>query len=188
MAKELDVVLFGIDTSQDLKIEFPELANHEVFKNLHPREVKFCWLVGNRTSPLFEKKDHEKIETALKSCFPNYLKKQELKEYLNGNIPDHIQAGINTMKKFNVELRLRATLIQHYIFDELNYIIGMRSREDIMEMSSDELKKHSDLLKGIEEKIPEMVKRIEDGNGVKIYERNTKKRVLVSINDGITAY
>jgi len=188
MALEVDVVLFGLETSQDLRIEFPELAENEYFKVLKPSEVKFCWLVGNRTSPIFEKEDQEKFEIATKSCFPNYLKKEELKELYNGNIPDHIQLGIDAMKKFNPELRLRAKMLQHYIFDELNHIIGMKTRTQISLMDVDELKKHSDLLKSIEKDIPNMLKRIEDGNGIKTVERGTKKRVLVNINDGVTSY
>jgi hypothetical protein len=188
MAQEVDVILFGLETSQDLRIDFPELADNEAFKNLKPKEVKFCWLVGNRTSPIFEKEDQEKFEIATKSCFPNYYKKEELKELYNGNIPDNIQVGIDAMKKFNPELRLRAKMLQHYIFDELNYIIGMKTRQQVLMMDNDELQKYSNLLKNIEKDIPNMLKRIEDGNGIKTVERGTKKRVLVNINDGITSY
>jgi len=93
----------------------------------------------------------------------------------NGNIPDNIQVGIDAMKKFNPELRLRAKMLQHYIFDELNYIIGMKTRQQVLMMDNDELQKYSNLLKNIEKDIPNMLKRIEDGNGIKTVERGTKK-------------
>lgn len=188
MAEEIDVKLFGLETSQDLRIDFPQLATNEHFKDLKPREVKFCWLVGNRTSPLFEKKDVDKIKMAVKICYPNYLKKEELKDLFNGSLPDYLHNGIEAMKNFNPEIRLRTTLMQHYIFDELNYIVGMKTREDLSLMSNDELKKYSDLIRGIEKDLPDMIKRIEGANGISLYKKDTKKRILVNINDGITAY
>jgi hypothetical protein len=64
----------------------------------------------------------------------------------------------------------------------------MKTRQQVLMMDNDELQKYSNLLKNIEKDIPNMLKRIEDGNGIKTVERGTKKRVLVNINDGITSY
>lgn len=188
MAKEIDVVLFGAETSQDLRIDFPELAEHEDFKNLKVKEVKFCWLVGNRTSPLFELEDHDKIQQAVKICYPSYSKKEELQSIYDGDLPDELIAGIDAMKRFNPDVRLRSSLMQHYIFDELQFIITMKSREQIRLMDADDLKKHTDTLKSVEKEIPNIIKRIESSNGIKTFERGTKKRILVSINDGITSF
>jgi hypothetical protein len=50
MKKEVEVILFGLEHEGDLRREYEELANIDEFKDLKVKEVRFCWLVGNRTS------------------------------------------------------------------------------------------------------------------------------------------
>lgn len=60
--KEVEIVLFGLESGDDLRIEYPELAQIDEFKNLKAKEVRLCWLLGNRTSPLYKLSDKREIE------------------------------------------------------------------------------------------------------------------------------
>lgn len=185
---EIDVVLFGLNTGNDLRIEYPELADNINFKDLQPSEVRFCWLVGNRTSPLYEKEFSEKISLATETCYPKFFTKPHLKSLHEGILTTELQNGIDEMEKFNPSLRLGAALLQRYAFDELSYIVGMKSRKELLEMNGTELKQYTDIIKSVEKEIPSVLKRIEGMNGISTRNRATKKKILVSINDGITAY
>lgn len=51
--KEVELVLFGLETENDLRLEYPELAEIDEFKGLKAKEVRLSWLLGNRTSPIY---------------------------------------------------------------------------------------------------------------------------------------
>jgi hypothetical protein len=68
------------------------------------------------------------------------------------------------------------------MFEVLNSMI-MLSESDIATMDIDEKKKYTDLVVKVHSELPDMVKRLETSYGVKTVERNTKKQVMVSIND-----
>jgi len=184
--QEIEVVLFGHETSKDLRIEYPELADDPDFQDLNPSEVRLVWLIGNRTSPLF--KDHDKIEKAIKTVYPKYFQKPELQEMYEGNLPTRIEKAIISMEKYNPSLRLESSLIQRWAIDRLKFIISMKSETELKDMEMGEIKQYADIVKSIEKDLPAMVKRVEASSGIKTYERSSKKRVLVNINDGVTNF
>ena len=52
-----EVTLFE-PKSNNMELDYPELKGYKEFEDLSSRELKLCWLVGNRTSPIasYEKK------------------------------------------------------------------------------------------------------------------------------------
>lgn len=183
--EEADLVIFGLSTDRDLRIEYPELAEINEFKKLNKKEVKFCWLVGNRTSPIYNLEPRSsKIKRALSLTYGNlWNKKEELVAISNGEIPTHIQLAIERMLVFNPEYRLRARLMTQYMFDTLNEIVVLDT--PISDMDIEERKKYADLLVKVHGDLPKLVQTLETSFGAKVISRKTKTEVLVNINDVI---
>jgi hypothetical protein len=180
---EVEVKLFGLETQGDLRIEYPELASAEEFANLKAKEVRLCWLLGNRTSPIYKLSKSERVLKALEIVYgSHYEKNADAKLILDGDMPDHIKIGIRKMETYNPEYRLKAKLMSQYMFEVLNSMIVL-SESDIKTMDIDEKKKYTDLVVKVHSELPDMVKRLETSYGVKTVEKNTKKQVMVSIND-----
>jgi len=181
--KEVEVKLFGIETQGDLRLEYPELASTEEFANLKAKEVRLCWLLGNRTSPIYKLSKSERLLKALEIVYgSHYEKNADARIILEGDMPDHIKIGIRKMETYNPEYRLKAKLMSQYMFEVLNSMIVL-SASEIASMDIDEKKKYTDLVVKVHSELPDMVKRLETSYGVKTVDRKTKKQVMVSIND-----
>ena len=89
--KEVDVVLFGLERDGDLRIEYPELAEIEEFKALKVKEVRLCWFLGNRTSPIYKLDKAKRLLKALELVYgKGYESRKDLKEILGGEMPEHL--------------------------------------------------------------------------------------------------
>lgn len=182
---ETPVVVYVFDgtTSRDLKIDYPELAVIEEFKDLQPKELLFCWYVGNRTSPLFEKPREEKIIKALSILFPRgYDNFKEWVKIAQGEIPTRIENAIKRMTLFNVEYRLKAKLMADYTMYKLQLLMDVDDTV-IKTMDFDDRKRYADVLINIQQKLPNIVKDLETGYGIKVLDKKTKKEVKVTIDN-----
>lgn len=181
--READLIIFGMESDGDLRLEYPELAEIDEFKNLKAKEVRLCWLLGNRTSPIYSLSKGQRLVKALELTYgKDYAIRKDLGDIINGNMPDEIVAGIKRMESFNPEYRLRAKLMSQYMFEILNDMIVLDS-VTLAAMDIDEKKKYTDLVVKIYGELPQMVKTLESSYGAKVVERKTKKQVLVKIND-----
>lgn len=180
---EVEVTLFGMETQGDLRVEYPELADTAEFSGMKAKEVRLCWLLGNRTSPIYKLSKRDRVIKALEIVYGTYYEKNsDAKVILEGNMPDHIILGIKKMETYNPEYRLKAKLLSQYMFEVLNNMVVL-SQVELAGMDIDEKKKYTDLVVKVHEQLPDMVKRLENSYGVKTIERKSKKEVMVSIND-----
>jgi hypothetical protein len=187
--KEVEVLLFNIENDGDLKRDYPELAEIEEFKDLNPSEVRYCWLVGNRTSPIFKMDRMDRMKKAMSIVFgANYKTspKEKIRQLGNAGgedeIPEDILKGIYKMNTFNPGYRLKAKLMAEYIFETLNELIVL-DQQTMYNMDIDERKKYSDFVIKVSSELQGMVERLESSYGVKTVERKTKSEILVNIND-----
>jgi hypothetical protein len=185
--KEIEVVLFGVNHEGDLKREYPGLDKIEEFKDLDPKKVRFCWLVGNRTSPIFKLDRWDRIRKALKIVWgETHSKNPTIQDIVKAKdeseLPDDILKGIYRMNMFNPGYRLKAKLMAEYIFETLNELIVVDS-VTMMSMDIDDRKKYADLAIKVSSELNGMVERIESSYGVKTIDRETKDEIQVNIND-----
>ena len=181
--KKVDITVFGLERDGDLRIEYPELAEIEEFKDLKVKEVRLCWFLGNRTSPIYKLEKAKRLEKGLELVYgKNYSSRRDLEPILKGEMPEEIVRGIRKMELFNPEYRLRAKLMSQYMFDILNDMIIVDS-DTLSTMDIDDKKKYTDLVVKIHSELPEMVKTLETSYGVRSVDRKTKKEVLIKIND-----
>jgi len=68
--KEVEVIIFGLETDKDVKLEYPDLAELEEFKDLNSKQIRLCWLIGNRTSPIYRLSNKkERVQKALELTY-----------------------------------------------------------------------------------------------------------------------
>lgn len=187
--REVEIRLFGVEHKGDIKRDYPELAKIEEFKDLSPHEVRFCWLVGNRTSPIFDLERGERIRKAAVIVWGENVfssPKQRIKDIASSgggsDMPEDILKGIYKMNTFNPGYRLKAKLMAEYIFETLSTLIIISDVERL-QMDTDEKKKYSDFVIKVSSELQSMVERLENAYGVKTIDRKTKSSVLVNIND-----
>lgn len=157
-------------TVREMLIDYPELKGYEEFEDLTDRELRLCWLVGNRTSPIAKYEKAKRLKSAINQVYNKSAQsRREVVGMLEGTIPTKIMAGIQRMASFKVEVRLRAKLMNEYIFDQLNDIIYVEE-SDKLAMDTDDKKKYADLVIKISTELPSMVVRMEGGFGVKVKE------------------
>tara|TARA_R110002020_G_scaffold58337_3_gene159820 strand:+ start:8598 stop:9161 length:564 start_codon:yes stop_codon:yes gene_type:complete len=181
--KKVEISVFDINYKSDVRIEYPELADIDEFKDLKVKELKLCWMLGNRTSPIYDMDKKSRLFRALELVYgKNYQYRKDLKSIIDGDIPHEMKVAIKKMESFNPELRLKAKLLSEYMFDTINQMVVL-DPESLVHMDIDEKKKYTDLVVKVHEELPKMVKRLEGSYGVKIKEVKTNKEVLVKIND-----
>lgn len=189
MAKEVEVLikLFNISGKKDIKREYPELSTMDEFMHLNSNEVKFCWLVGNQTSPISGIIAKDRLTRALEIVWgKRYGKNPLIKEIVDAkserDIPKRIMDGILKMGMFSPSVRLKAKLMSEYIFQTLNELIVV-DEETRKGMDIDDRKKYADFVIKVSSELQDMVGRLENAYGVKTIERDTKQEIKVSIND-----
>jgi len=157
-------------SDEDMRIDYPELNEYDEFKELNARELRLCWLLGNKTSPLVRQNLPKKV--LLKSAIEQaYSKKAlnsrpDLKEMMSGTIPDKILLGTKRMAAFSVSQRLRAHMMNEYVFDRLEELI-MLSEDEKATFDIDDKKKYADLAIKISSELTGVVQRVESGFGIK---------------------
>ena len=170
-----------------MRLDYPELADYDEFKELSARELKFCWFMGNRTSPLVRQNLQKKVmlNRAISESFGKSAKNREdVKQMLAGDIPENIMLGIKRMATFSPSVRLRARFMNEYIFDRLEEVI-MLDETVKKSLSMDEKKRYADLLTKVTGELPDVVKQMEGGFGlrVKAKKKSDKAEVKVKIGD-----
>tara|TARA_R110002020_G_scaffold393965_5_gene604066 strand:+ start:6755 stop:7318 length:564 start_codon:yes stop_codon:yes gene_type:complete len=181
--KEVQVVLFGLESEGDLRVEYPELSEIEEFKDLRVKEVRLCWLLGNRTSPIYKLSKKDRLFRSLEIVYgKNYNRRKDLEGIISGDIPDNLKDGIKRMESFNPEYRLKAKLMTEYMFEILNQMVVLNPN-DLTTMDIDDKKKYTDLVVKVHDELPSMVKTLETSYGAKTIDKKTKKSVMVKIND-----
>ena len=176
------------DNGKDRRIEYPELAKVKEFEVLTSKEVRLCWLIGNRTSPIFNLKDKvTKVRRAMDVVYnESQIQSNEvlrkMYEYKGGDkdIPFKILAGINKMVNYNPENRLRAKLTNQFIFDQMVSMVGSVDLSSITDI--DEKKKYVDLCLNVNKAMPEMIRTLEDGFGVVLKVKTEESRIKTDIN------
>jgi hypothetical protein len=175
------------DGDGDMLKEYPELAQYPEFSELKERELRFCWLVACKTSPIINKDKSSRVKAALDMTYGTLGNdRPEVKSIKAGKIPEKWMKAIARMTTFSPSLRLRAKFMDEYIFDKLTSLIVLDEvTEAKIKSDADERKKYADLAIKISSEMPSLIQRMEGGYGIKIKESesNKERKVLVSLKD-----
>jgi hypothetical protein len=183
---EAKVILFDVDGEKDMRIEYPELMKIKEFSELkNKKEVRLCWLIGNRTSPIAGLEATQRIKKAFDIVYTSGVIPSELlpmsKSAKREDVPDRILSAIERMSWFDTDGRLKAKLVTQYMFDMLVQMV-MVDDSTFKLMDMDDKKKLAELMIKVNSELPGIIKTLEEGYGVKIVERKTGKKLLTDIN------
>lgn len=183
---EAKVILFDVDGERDMRIEYPELMKIKEFSELKTKkEIRLCWLIGNRTSPIYGLDRTQKIKKAFDIVFTNGIIPKELvpmsESFSQDDIPERILSAIQRMSWFDTDGRLKAKLVTQYMFDMLVQMV-MVDKATFATMDMDDKKKLAELMIKVNSELPSIIKTIEEGYGVKVVDRKTGKKLLTDIN------
>lgn len=173
------------ESERDLRVEYPEIADNPIFKELTTREIRFCWLVGNRTSPHAHMEGEKRVKVSAQMVFGKYPTKTEHRELFEMKISPKIQAGIEEMAKFSPNDRMRALLATQFMYDKLLGLIVLSEEEEGM-MDLDDRKKYADLLLKVNNDLPNVLHNLEHGYGIKVKKKANKlekAQVVANIAD-----
>lgn len=172
----------------DLRIDYPELGEEPAFKELKPRELRFVWLYANRTSPVFKqyhtlpKKERAKVCVEIVYGKKFYLRKEAQSLY-DSDFSPHIMKAIERMAQYQPSIRLRARLMNEYIYDNLQSII-LVSQVEMKAMGPDDRKKYASLILEISKELPTVVNNIERGFGIVLKKKEDRTKLpTASIKD-----
>jgi hypothetical protein len=166
-----------------MRIDYPELSGYTELEPLTAREMMFCWLVGSRTSPIIKYEKLKRVRAAVAQAYPRASrKKKEVVAMMDGNIPSRLIAGVQRMASFRPSVRLRAKLMDEYIFNTLQELIVV-GEEDKLAMDTDEKKKYADFVLKVSTEMPDMIKRMESGFGIKTAKEDEDVTIKASITD-----
>ena len=176
---EEEVFLFK-PTSQDMKIEYPELRDVKEFMELKTAEFKFVWYYGNRTSPYFEfaTGDRNKIIACMTEAFGRNFDKnsEDNRRYLSGNFPPKIKGAIERMSRYSPSARLRAKMAAEKVFNILEKsLVVDESMQKLIDEDLEVKKKFLDLSVKVTESMPDVVSQIEEGFGIRAYQKKGGK-------------
>lgn len=164
----------------DMKSEYPELAVIHEFSVLTNTELVYCWLLGNKTSPLsldFQWKGvrAEAVEKALKlSGYIKFLDEKSIRSNVELKFENKIQNAINRMKMFNPSFRMKAKMMSEKMMNNISRMVDV-SEEELEKMDIGGKKEYADLVKRVTDVMDNLIVSNEEAYGVKEVKRGKKK-------------
>ena len=169
-----DITLFE-PTGRDMALDYPELLKYPELMGLKDRELRLCWLMGNRTSPIAGYPVAKRLKAAVAQSYGRASQnKGDAKKMLEGDIPDHIVLGIKRMASFRPSNRFRGKMMQQKIFENLEELVYV-SDDDKKVMDIDDKKKYADLVIKVSGNLGEMLIAMESGFGISVRDKEKGK-------------
>ena len=188
-------VLFAPNTNKDgryiltdLRKEYPELASIEEFKALNIWQMYFVWMYACVCSPYNQV--YTPVANKRRFCADRamYISKDKIRpgvkpidydNYCSGIFPEEVNLAIRRMEMFSPNSRLKAKIMAEKMFDDFMEFLN-KDKSELTD--TEERKKHVDMCVKILSEMPDLIKRVEEGYGI----RTTIKRTDAENNKGRT--
>lgn len=164
-------------TQRNFKVEHPEIATYKEFSNLTDEEYQFVWNFANKTSEFAHIKN--KRSRAAESYAAAFTMPHPQKEKLIvGDFPEVIDTAIKKMAQFNPDIRGRAKNSLMAVFANYEKVMNMdvdmtvsveedEGEEKPKRKKKTNISEYVDSTKKIVEGIPNLIRLIEEGFGIK---------------------
>lgn len=173
---EKDIILFE-PSKRDMLIDYPELKEYEVFKNISKSDMKFVWYVSNRTSPIIREPKLKRIKMAAELAYDKKrLSNNERvkKIYEEQMLPKDMLEAIEVMASFNPSFRMEAKMLNEHNFNMLKSLVYVSESERSI-MDIEDKKRYADLILKTTNALNPMISNMENGYGIKIKKTSEEK-------------
>lgn len=154
--------------SYSIKSEYPELNDVEEFAELSNDEMLFVWHHACQSSPFLSgeiiiKSEKERAKASYLASFGKTGTAEESR-YFALDFPSHIVSAIRRMQRYSVSSRIRAKQMSERILNQWEMIVnrGVSDPTDRVEVA-----KFVSITRDIQENLPQLIKTIESGFGIK---------------------
>ncbi len=150
--------------------DYPELNDYPELKALSHDEMLFVWKYANDTSEINGiENDKVRSKKAYKLVFGETNDTQQQK-YAACDFPPHVRAAVEVMASFKPSARMRAKLMVEKTFEDYETILHADLPTEV-----DELKKVMELRLKISKDLPDLIKLMEQGFGIRNEVEETKE-------------
>ncbi len=158
-------------------LDYPELSEYEEFTVLNLKDFRFVWQYANKTSPTEGNKK--------KSYIAVYGETNDtrMSKFLDGSFPADIRAAIEVMKNFSPSVRMKSKMMVEKIFNDYDQIANI----DLTGLENEECKKVMSMKQDVVKNLPDIIRRMEEGFGIKLEEKkesdNRENTLMDKIHD-----
>jgi hypothetical protein len=168
-------LIFGPKGHKDLRRLHPQLLEEPEFKSLSTTDMLFVWYFANKTSPFAsESSDRVKARFSYEASYGD--REPDRKEkYINGIFPEKVREAIEKMALFKPEERVRALAMMYTMFNNLEKLVDVDVDENFIVIDDNgkrvgidwtARKNYIDSVSKVNEVLPELVRKMEEGFGV----------------------
>jgi len=164
------VLFYPFNESKNLKTVYPELNNIDEFQDLNNMELLFAYYFGVYYDHL--KNDSDRLKKAMWKIGTRWDEGTRNK-YLNGKIPEKVKKAIIRMRQYDVSTRFRAKAMTEKILENFESIVALDKDDFLLEgddgtiVDWQSIKDHTKLCVDISKSLPDIVKQVEAGYGVR---------------------
>lgn len=145
----------------DLKRLHPELANEKEFAGISAAELRFAWYYAI----YYAKADPAvRLRKSIEFGFWDRLTPSQKKDYLNHKFPDTVNKAIAKFTTYDLDSRVVARFITELTLQNWKILLDI----DMGELLDwEDKKKYIDMSKTITSNLPELIRQVESGFGVR---------------------
>lgn len=154
--------------------QYPELAEHECFKNLKGNEPLFVWLYASKESPFAELSGPDRREKAYDLAWGGAGEVESKSKFIKGAFSEHVRQACEKMAEFDPGVRSRALATAKKMFAnmvtigslDVSTLVNARDSETgETAVGWDDMAKYMSTLSKVREEMPFMIKMLEENMG-----------------------
>lgn len=155
---------------------YPELKDIPEFKAIGNEDMKFVWMIGNRSSSMFIEElantsNFGRLKIAVEKAFGKNIDPQIYRNYTTGAFSIEVKMAYEKMKTYDPAIRIRSTMMIDKVFARWEGIAGKRMDD----------KEYIDITSKIIDKLPDLIKLKESRFGVTERKDTDKKQNLMDL-------
>ena len=188
MSDENMQLLFAPKSRRGLRVDYPELAEYEEFKNIRAKELLFVWYYACKSSPFFnlDIRKRDLIQKCVDVCDLLFDDEARKEKFLSGNFPEKIQSANKQMEIFEPAARIEAKQMAIKMIADIKSMVSLPLDENGVHPSfldkSGELdlaKKnaHMNMVFKANDRLGDMIRTAEKGFGV-----TERKKTIIDKN------
>jgi hypothetical protein len=165
-----------VPKGKNMFTSYPELKDVPEFKAIGNEEMKFVWMIGNRTSSMFiddlsNTSNFGRLKIAVEKAFGKNVDPKIYRDYTTGAFSIEVKMAYERMKVYDPAIRIRSTMMIDKVFARWEKIAGQKMDD----------KEYIDITSKIIDKLPDLIRLKESRFGASEKKDTDKKQNLMDL-------